>query len=186
MSGCKSHHKKTKTLIPVGGRKNRMDRLWSSHYWLTREVIVDAVAAAASENNCLTVNLDQLYNNQDELGANFARIVHCPKAGVKLAAALREHIRIAVLIVEAAIAGQPIDALYKLWQVNAEVIAGIYTKYGCTVNFRRMSELMQEHLKTTLNEAVAIIERDCALSASTGNIALKHIYMMSDYLMTHL
>lgn len=48
--------------------KLQMDRLWNDHYWYTRQIVRDA----ASNDKCLTVDLNDLYENQDDLGKNFA------------------------------------------------------------------------------------------------------------------
>lgn len=153
-------------------------RLWVDHYFLTREVIRDA----ASNSPCLEVDLGVLYTNQDELGANFARLTGNKHAGQQLAAILREHITIAVAIVVAAIQGQPIEQLYQKWKVNAVQISQIYHKYNRRIRFVTLNHHMQEHLATTLNEAVAIISGNCQESARTGAIALAHINSMANYI----
>ena len=158
--------------------KSEMDSLWQSHYWYTRQVIRDAV----SNSPCLNVDLDALYENQDDLGANFAKLTDNKKAGTKLTAALKEHITIAVNIVLAAIKGEDIKKLYAQWQVNASEIAEIYHHYNHCIKFKTMNKHMQEHLDTTLAEAVAIIEGNCAESYETGEVALAHVRVMAAYI----
>lgn len=162
--------------------KAQMRLLWSSHFWLTREVVTNA----AGSSPCLGANLALLYENQVELGANFGALVHNAKAGKQLAAELKIHIDIAVQIVTAAIKGQSIDKLYKQWQKNASEIAAIYAKYGNGIRYEKINEMMQEHLATTLAEAVEIIKGNCQASAEAGEVALAHINHMSDYLARHL
>jgi hypothetical protein len=174
----KRHHHRPPRCSELKALKLQQDRLWGDHFWETRAVVIDA----ATGNPCLTVDLKTLYENQANLGANFAALTGKKRAGEKLAAALTQHITIAVEIVLAAIANQSIDALYKQWQENAEVVAGIYHHYHHPIKFRKINQFMQGHLETTLNEAVAIIKGDCVASDAAGKIALEHIRMMADYL----
>jgi len=153
-------------------------RLWNDHYWYTRQVIRDAV----NRSNCLDVDLKALYENQINLGKNFANLTDNKKAGKKLAEELTIHITIAVEIVVAAINNQPIDELYKKWQENATDIAGVYHKYHNCIRFKKINRLMQEHLETTLAEAVAIIGGNCEASYEAGENAQEHALMMSDYI----
>lgn len=158
--------------------KLQQDRLWGDHFWKTRIVVQSAV----SESACLVYDIEALYENQDQIGANFGRLTANPKAGRKLAKELREHIRIAIEIVVAAIAGRSVDALYEQWQANGRAIAAVYHKYNHRIEFDRINELFQEHLATTLAEAVSIISGECEESITGGNVALEHIREMADYI----
>lgn len=153
-------------------------RLWEDHFWKTRIV----VQAAASSNACLAADIKTLYANQDELGTNFGQLTRNVNAGKELAKELREHIRIAIEIVVAALAKKPTDALYKQWQKNATAIAEVYHKYNRNIRFETVNKLMQEHLKTTLAEAVAIIGGNCEDSVKKGDVALHHVREMADYI----
>lgn len=152
------------------------DRLWADHYWHTREVIRDAAAGS----DCLDADLAALYQNQKDLGHNFGKLVCSKKAGRKLTNALTVHIDIAVKIVVAVIKGKPYTQLYEDWEANGNDIACIYVKYIPDIRERKMIKLMQEHLKTTFDEAGAIIAGKC--DSLTGKFALKHIRMMVDYI----
>lgn len=156
----------------------QQDRLWSSHYWLTREVIRDA----ASKSPCLDADVAALMNNQKELGSNFAALTNNSKAGRELAKELTTHIEIAIEIVKMAIAGKNTDDLYKKWQANATQIAKIYNKYNRKIRLSKIDHMMQKHLSTTLAEAVAIIKGKCKDSQKLGYAALEHIQDMSDYI----
>jgi hypothetical protein len=170
--------KKPSSCDKLKALKLQQGQLWDDHYWRTREVIRDA----ASKSPCFEVDSEALYNNQDRLGENFSRLTGNEKAGIKLAKELRIHIDIAIGIVESALLGKDITNLYKVWQENATLIAKIYHKYHCPIKFKKMNEMMQEHLATTLAEAVAIISGTCKESQEAGDIALVHIRMMSAYL----
>lgn len=178
-SGDHGHSKSNSQVL-----KTQMDRYWNSHFWWTKIVITSAVKA----DPCLASNLEYLYENQSDIGGNFGRLVHSKKAAKELTAALKVHITIAVEIVVAAIAGdQPlVEELYRKWQTNASEIARIYARWGSKISYKRMNKLMQEHLATTLAEAVAIIGGDCENANEKVEVALAHIWMMSDYLMRRL
>lgn len=158
--------------------KLEQDRLWADHYYLTRQVIRDAV----NKDPCLDVDLKALYQNQKDLGRNFGMLTGNRGAGDKLAAELKYHIDIAVKIVTTAIQGKPVDKLYADWQQNAIAIAKIYHRYNKSIEFDEINHMMQEHLSTTLAEAVAIIQKNCAESQAKGQAALNHIRMMSSYI----
>jgi hypothetical protein len=151
--------------------------LWSSHYYLTREVIRDA----ATNSPCLNEDVKALLQNQQDLGDSFASLTN-KKAGKRLAKALTEHINIAIEIVTASIKKQPTDQLVANWQSNASDIAKIYNKYNSKIKYSKMNETMQVHLNTTLAEATAILKGQCAASQSAGQVALNHINMMSAYI----
>jgi len=152
--------------------------LWNDHYYLTRQVIVAAVYGTG----CLGPNLDALYANQSALGANFGELTSCKKAGVELAELLTVHIDIAVMIVTAAIKGDPTDALYASWVANGEEIAETYNKYNKCIKLSCIRDDMLMHLETTLQEALDIIGNDCAASEVSGAIALEHVQSMALYI----
>lgn len=157
--------------------KREQDRLWSDHFWKTRIVIKEAASG-----KCLKAELASLQANQDQLGANFTNLTGNPEAGTQLAKALHDHISIAVEIVSAASKKKPIDALNLKWQQNGTDIATIYNAYYPIIDFDVMNELFQGHLKSTLDEAVAILSGNCDASVTKGNEALRHVSMMSEYL----
>src|SRR2546423_1706491 len=102
-----------------------MDRLWQSHYWLTREVI----QAYVYNTGCFNSVLNALLENQDDLGNNFSKLTSNKAAGAELTPLLKEHINIAVQIVVAASKGQDIKKLYAQWSENGTHIAHVYHKY---------------------------------------------------------
>src|SRR3990167_9986672 len=126
--------------------------LWSSHFWLTRQVVRDA----ATHSPCLAADLAELHKNQDELGANFAHLTHNPAAGVALAKELHKHIDIAVEIVQLAAQHKDITDAYKRWQTNAMDIAWVYSHFHHRIDYRTVQHHMLYHLSSTLEEATAI------------------------------
>jgi hypothetical protein len=160
--------------------KLQQDRYWSDHYYLTREVIRDAVNGSP----CLQVDLDALFLNQKDLGYNFEKLTQNRKAGDKLYKELKKHIEIALEIVALAIKGKSIDEAYKRWQYNGRAVACVYHKYHYPIDFKVMNHHMQDHLRTTLAEATAIIGKNCDESQKKGQLALDHVRDMSNYIMS--
>lgn len=152
--------------------------LWSDHYYLTRQVIV----AAVHQLSCLQQNLNSLYDNQRALGVNFTELTCCKKAGTELTAELIVHINIAVQIVTAAINNQPTDVLYASWLQNANRIAAIYHRHNRCIKLVEITHHMIMHLETTLQEAVAVIQKDCEASETAGATALTQIQEMALYI----
>lgn len=158
----------------------QQDRYWNDHYYLTREVIRDAV----NNSKCLSTDVNVLFTNQKNLGKNFGRLTRNRDAEEQLTKELTIHIEIALEIVKLAIQGKNIDEAYKRWMKNGKRIAYVYSKYHPRIKFDIMNQMMQEHLKTTLAEAVAIISKNCRESQEKGQAALHHIRMMSDYIIS--
>src|SRR5437868_13603134 len=124
--------------------KIEQDRLWGDHYWLTRQLIYDAVYGIP----CLPQDLEALNQNQRDLGENFGKLVCSTNAGNKLTARLLEHIAIAVKIVLAAIQGDTatVQQQYALWVINAKQIAAIYNKYNSCIKLKVITQFMLGHL----------------------------------------
>lgn len=154
------------------------DRLWADHFWYTEIVILDAI----SNSPCLGVHLEALMENQDNLGDLFAKVTGNRRAGEELTSALKEHINIAVELVQAAIAKKDTKEIYKRWQQNADVVSEIYHKYNRRIPLLSMKRMMQQHLETTLAEAVGYISGDCTAGYEAGEKALDHVRMMAQFL----
>lgn len=153
-------------------------RLWNDHYYLTRQVIRDAV----DSNAYLAIDTDMLYSNQDALGSNFSKLTHRNSANKKLSSLLRIHITIAIEIVKTMIVGKSTDELYEQWQQNGSKIAKTYHRYNRRISYNKMNVMIQTHLETTLAEIVTIVQKDCMASITTGTATLNSIRVMVDYI----
>lgn len=156
------------------------DRLWGNHYWQTREVISSAYA----NGPCLNIHINTLYEYVEMQGDNFGVLVKNRAAGIKLGLALRKHITVAIQIVQAGMGKKSITGLYEEWQINASDIANIYSTYNRKISYSKINMYMQSHLRTTLAEAMEIINGDCKEAYKKGEIALAHIEEMSQYIMS--
>lgn len=150
---------------------------WNDHFWLTREVI----KAAVSKDKCFNQSLEELMQNQVNLGIIFSQLVIDDNA-MEITNLLKEHIRIAVNIVSASINKSNTDNLVKSWFSNAKDIAVCYNRYNSGINYVVMKEMMEMHLTTTLHEATSVIKGDCVGARENGRIALLHIREMAEYI----
>lgn len=132
--------------------KLAMRRLWSDHVVYTRCYIISAIAGLQDAQATAT----RLLNNQDEIG-NAIVPFYGKEAGDKLAELLKEHIKIAVELVEAAKTGeqQRFSDADKRWTDNANEIASFLA--GANPNWPKkdVTDLLSLHLKITKEEAVA-------------------------------
>lgn len=152
-----------------------MELLWSNHFWLTRAFVVDTVTNSPFAKS----TLDALMQNQIDLGDNLA-LYYGVQNGAIYTRLLREHIEIAGAIVGAAIKGQNIDHLNNEWKRNGLEIA--YFLYSLNPRFFTLQGLqhhMLNHLSTTLDEAVSIIQKKPEESVIKGDIALAHVNAMA-------
>jgi hypothetical protein len=97
-----------------------MRRLWEEHVTWTRLYIVSAVADLPDKD----ATAKRLLQNQTDIG-NAVKPFYGDAAGDKLTSLLKDHIMIAVEIIDAAKKGDAAkqDAAVKRWQANADDIA---------------------------------------------------------------
>lgn len=137
--------------------RTAMRRLWVDHAVWTHDYLIAATQNIPAEYKKLSA--ERLLKNQDEIG-NAVVPFYGKDAGKKLAALLRDHIMIATEVVDAAKSGDK-EALKKAddkWHANAKDIAAFLSG----ANPKNWSEadmvaMLNEHLKLTTQEAVALI-----------------------------
>lgn len=132
-------------------------KLWADHVVWTRQYIVAAVAGTPDAQAAAA----RLLRNQEDIGSAVAPYFG-RDAGTQLTKLLKEHITIAVDLVEAAKAGDQAgfrkhDAR---WTANADAIAGFLS--GANEHWPRkdVANLLHLHLALTKNEAVARLNKD--------------------------
>lgn len=163
---------------PVPSAQDQQLGLWIDNYWLTRQVIVDA----ASKSQCLSSDLNSLYQNGVNLGLNFTVLTGIAAAGNQLAAYLKVHINLCVQIVNAVIAGRSVEALNTQWKQNAAQIAKVYNRYNVSIRLSKITSMLLAYLQLTLAEVAAIIKKNCALSGTSGDAALVQAKTMAMYI----
>ena len=159
---------------------DNMRKLWEDHITWTRLAIV----AFADGSAGFDATAGRLLANQTDLG-NAIKPYYGEAAGNQLTALLREHILIAVEILQAAKAGDTpaFEAARARWYVNADQIADFLS--AANPRFWPRSELraaMKAHLDQTLTEAAHELGGDYAASVADYEQVHAHILMMADLL----
>jgi hypothetical protein len=131
-------------------------RLWADHVIWTRDYVVAAVAGAPDADAAAT----RLLRNQDDIG-NAVALVYGDAAGQALTDLLKQHIMIAVDLIEAAKTGD--DAMFeendRKWTENADEIAGLLSSANPD-NWPKADvfDLLMQHLNLTKGEVVARLQ----------------------------
>jgi hypothetical protein len=135
-----------------------MRKLWEDHATWTRVYIIDAVSDLPSKG----ATAERLLRNQSDIGGAI-KPFYGDAAGTKLTALLKDHILIAVDLIDAAKAGQAAkkDDAVKRWGANADEIAaflsGANPKNWPAAD---MKKHMHDHLDLTTAEVVARLNKD--------------------------
>ncbi len=133
-----------------------MRKLWSDHVFWTRDYIITAVADMPDKDAAAK----RLLKNQDDIG-NAIVPFYGKQAGAKLTELLKQHILIAVDVVEAAKANakQKLADADKKWHENAVEIAEFLSSANPHWSKNEWVSMLNMHLKLTTEEAVARIKK---------------------------
>ena len=157
-----------------------MRKLWEQHVAWTRLTIV-SFAANTPE---LPATQARLLRNQTDIG-NAIKPYYGRAAGNQLTKLLREHITGAVVVLQAAKAGDTaaLAAAKDAWYVNGREIAD-FLNAANPRNWPRatLRSMMRTHLDQTIQEAVAQLTGDYAASVRTYDEIEDHILTMADAL----
>jgi hypothetical protein len=131
-------------------------RLWSDHVIWTREYVVAAIANAPDAQ----VVAGRLLANQGHIGSAIVPF-YGEQAGQALADLLRQHIMVAVELIEAAKAGdqEKFADADRRWDANARDIASFLSSANPNWPEDDVVDLLSQHLKLTKDEAAARLER---------------------------
>jgi hypothetical protein len=157
--------------------KMDMRKLWTDHVVWTRCYIISALAdlpdAQAAAN--------RLMRNQEDIGNAVAKF-YGPAAGQQVTMLLKEHILIAVNLLNAAKAGDKAaqQAAEQRWQENAVQIADLLAKANPNLPRQMIVDAMKMHLSTTANEAVARLSKDWDEDVIAFDAVYDHILKMAD------
>lgn len=157
-----------------------MRKLWEDHITWTRLAIVTFADGSAGFN----ATAGRLLANQTDIG-NAIKPYYGEAAGNQLTALLRDHILIAVEILQAAKAGDTpaFEAARTRWYANANEIADFLA--AANPRFWPRAEIraaMKAHLDQTLAEAAHELAADYAASVADYEQVHAHILMMADFL----
>jgi hypothetical protein len=157
---------------------DQMRKLWEDHITWTRLAIVTFADGSASFDETAA----RLLQNQTDLG-NAIKPYYGTAAGNTLTALLRDHITIAVELLQAAKAGDTaaFDAANARWYANANDIADFLSSANPRFWPRpQMRAAMKAHLDQTLAEAAHELGGDYAASIADYEEVHQHILAMAD------
>lgn len=137
--------------------KDAMHRLWSDHVIWTRDYVIAAVAGAPDAEAAA----NRLLKNQEDIG-NAVVPVYGQDAGQALTDLLKQHILIAVALIDAAKSGDSakFDENDQKWTDNAEEIATLLS--GANPDHwpkADVLDLLTQHLNLTKGEVVARLDQ---------------------------
>ena len=157
-----------------------MRRLWEDHVTWTRLAIVTFADGSAG----FDATAERLLRNQQDIGDAIAPF-YGAAAGDRLTALLRDHITIAVELLQAAKAGDSaaLERARASWYANADDIADLLAAADRTHWPRDvMRAAMRAHLDQTLSEAVHELTGQYEASVADYDEIHHHILQMADVL----
>ena len=159
---------------------DQMRKLWEDHITWTRLAIVTFADGSAGFN----ATAARLLRNQKDIG-DAIKPFYGKRAGNRLTALLRDHITIAVEVLQAAKAGdtEAFDEANARWYANGNDVADAISSLDPTSWPRAaVREMMRTHLDQTLAEASAELTGDYVASVRAYDAVHRHILMMADTL----
>jgi len=125
----------------------------------------------------------RLLKNQEDIG-NAIKAYYGEQAGEKVEALLKEHIIIATKLVDAAKSGNKDEAAKysKEWYRNADDIAMYLNEINPNWDKKDLQDLLYKHLALTIDEAMAIIQKDWIADIEAYDKGHDHILMLADEL----
>jgi len=166
--------------IDKGQLRSDMRKLWEDHITWTRLYIVAATADLPEKD----ATAKRLLQNQEDIG-NAIKPFYGDAAGAKLTALLKDHILIAVDIIDAARKSEASrkDDAVRRWSANAEAIASFLS--GANPGnwpLADMKKMMRDHLDLTTQELVAHLQKNWAADVQAYDKVHDEILRMSDML----
>jgi hypothetical protein len=159
--------------------KSAMRRLWSDHVIWTREYVVAAIKETPDKDAAA----GRLLRNQEDIG-NAVVPLYGDDAGKGLAELLKQHILIAVDLIEAAKAGdeERFQSEDEKWSRNVEEIAGFLN--GANPNWPKndVLDLLNLHLTLTKGEVVARLQEDWLKDVESFDEIFTEILTVADAL----
>jgi len=152
-------------------------QLWTDHAVWTRMYIIESLNNSSAANDAAA----RLLKNQEDIG-NAIKPYYGDAAGDKLTALLKEHILIAVAIINDVKAqnatAQAADEAK--WTQNADEIAAFLSSANPNWRTGDARDLMHMHLATTKTELVARYSKDYPADVIAWDAVYDHILTMSD------
>ncbi len=159
---------------------DEMRRLWEDHIVWTRLYIISAVDDLPDTD----LVAQRLLDNQTHIG-DAIKPFYGDEAGEELTRLLRDHILGAVVLLDAAKAGDEagVASASEAWSTNADDIAAfLHTANADNWSEDALAHEMHMHLELTLQEATARLQGDYAADIAAYDEVHRHILHMADLL----
>ncbi len=156
-------------------------RLWADHVIWTREYVVAAIANSPDAQAVA----GRLLANQEHIGSAIVPF-YGEQAGQALTGLLKQHIMVAVELIEAAKTGDQekfADADQR-WDQNARDIASFLSSANPNWPERDVVDLLSQHLKLTKDEATARLQQRWEDDIEAFDQIFTEILTVSDVLST--
>lgn len=167
------------TLTQEERLRTDMRKLWEDHIVWTRNVIFCILDDLPGTNEAVT----RLLKNQDDIG-NAVKPYYGADAGKKLTELLRVHITTAADLLKATRVDNAMafDIADKKWKANADEISEFLSKANPNWKLADMKMMMHDHLKLTIDEAVARKKKNYDDDVKAYELVHEEILKMSDML----
>jgi hypothetical protein len=159
--------------------KLAMRRLWSDHVIWTRQYVVAAIDGKPEADAAAS----RLLRNQSDIGQAVASF-YGDAAGAQLTDLLKQHVSIAVDIVDAAKKKEAprFRSANQAWDRNAEEIAGLLSSANPNWPKRDVLDLLMQHLNLTRDEVTAHLKRRRATDVKAFDLIQTEILTVADVL----
>lgn len=157
-----------------------MRSLWQDHITWTRLYIVSAIHNLPDKDAAAA----RLMKNQEDIG-NAIKPFYGEAAGNQLTALLKEHIKIATQIVDAALVSdkEAQDEATKRWEQNADELAMFLSNANPqNWHLEDMKGMLREHLNITIAEVTARLNDDWNADVKASDDLHKQAMKMADAL----
>ncbi|HEY8200924.1 MAG TPA: hypothetical protein VII47_06195, partial [Actinomycetota bacterium] len=164
---------------PVWSLQRAMHRLWTDHAVWTRDYVVAALAEAPDAEAAA----GRLLRNQEDIGGAIVPL-YGEEAGAKLTDLLKQHILIAVDLVDAAKKADErrFEREDKRWDDNAAEIAEFLAGANPHWPEDDVRDLLAQHLALTKKEVVARLEKNWEGDVSAFDDIMTEILTLADAL----
>lgn len=159
--------------------RTTMDSLWTEHVVWTRMYIISSLEDAPDTN----ATAERLLSNQEEIG-DAIKPFYGEEAGDNLTALLKEHILIAVDIIEAVKAENTsqVEADSARWNQNADDIAAFLADKNPYFEESAIRDALYMHLAMTNDEVVARVNGNYTADIEAYDEIYDQILVLSDTL----
>lgn len=154
-------------------------KLWIDHVSWTRSLIISDLASLEDTGPVL----ERLLKNQDDIG-NSIKPFYGDEAGNKLASLLKEHIKLAVKVTDAAKTGNKddLEKYNKLWYKNADDIAKFLSSANPNYSEKVLKDMLYKHLQFITDQVVARLNKDWNADIEAYDKGEDHMIRFADIL----